>query len=620
MSAPESDDERPNGRLLTGLFWAGVGLAPVAALVLLLGDGNGSLRFAVVLAVLAVVLIGLSIALRPNAESVRLDLEDMVLDEVDGLREDIRKDIATAAHATHKAFGEKLQVLQDNVEALRAQLDALRVEAPRAAPERAPYDRAEPTGRDREAAGAGYAAVPSAQAAVPTAHAAVPPTSVSYPAADGYAGRQAEGYAGRQAEGHAGRQAAGYAATASGTARPGSPAAGTAYPGAPTTFSAAAQPALPAAAPPAAAPHPAESGQRGGRARVPAGRVHHTETVLTTRHTVVDPHGDEHDTDGVYGGAPGYGANGAVAGYGAANGNAAGYSATNGAGTYGATGGGASGYGATGASGYGATGASGYGAAGGGAGTYGAAGGGAAGYGAANGAYGGHTAEPARGGVYGRSLEVPVVDGWASRGRRAADAGREPWEEPARHEARDEGRRSWSYDRDDAVVPADEPWSSDVRAGDRWASLRSDDNGRELRVGERRAAVRSHASGTELRVEDRWAAVRHDEPRHDAPHYDQPRHDDPRADDPRAGDPRGGEPGADRGWYGGTGDDRWGDASGAHSWSSGGGGGWERSASARALPAGGGESAGSWRQGWAEPEREPARRGRRHRDDDQDRW
>ena len=52
-----------------------------------------------------------------------------------------------------------------------------------------------------------------------------------------------------------------------------------------------------------------------------------------------------------------------------------------------------------------------------------------------------------------------------------------------------------------------------VRTGDRWASVRSDERGRELRMGERRAAVRADESGTELRIEDRWAAVRRDEPR-----------------------------------------------------------------------------------------------------------
>src|SRR5205823_5625505 len=48
-----------------------------------------------------------------------------------------------------------------------------------------------------------------------------------------------------------------------------------------------------------------------------------------------------------------------------------------------------------------------------------------------------------------------------------------------------------------------------VRTADRWASVRSDDQGaRELRMGERRSAVHEDATGTELHIEDRWARVR----------------------------------------------------------------------------------------------------------------
>lgn len=70
-----------------------------------------------------------------------------------------------------------------------------------------------------------------------------------------------------------------------------------------------------------------------------------------------------------------------------------------------------------------------------------------------------------------------------------------------------------------------------MRAGDRWAAVRDDENGRELRVGERRAEVHADATGTEYRVADRWAAVRHEEPRRheerESYHRDEParRHD-----------------------------------------------------------------------------------------------
>ncbi len=110
------------------LFWLGVGLAPIAGLLLLVGDGDTALRVAAALAVLAVVLIGLSVALRPDAESVRLEMEETLLDEIDMLREDMREDIATAARATHQGLGERLQALQQTVDTLRGELEAVKQE------------------------------------------------------------------------------------------------------------------------------------------------------------------------------------------------------------------------------------------------------------------------------------------------------------------------------------------------------------------------------------------------------------------------------------------------------------------------------------------------------------
>ena len=121
-SRVDPDTQGRGGRLLTAVFWAGVCLAPLAALLLLLGHG-GALRVAAVLALLSVVLIGVSITLR--REVVRDEVEDVLFDEVDMLRQDVRADITTAARATHRAFGEKLQVLYENIEGMRGQLDAL---------------------------------------------------------------------------------------------------------------------------------------------------------------------------------------------------------------------------------------------------------------------------------------------------------------------------------------------------------------------------------------------------------------------------------------------------------------------------------------------------------------
>jgi hypothetical protein len=327
MSTSENQEgEQRGGRVLTIVFWAGVGLAPLAALVLILGSGQGSLKIAGVLALLAVVLIGLSITLRKDADSIRMELEDSILDEVDSLREDVRHDIATAARATHRQFSEKLQYLHDSVEALRAQVEALRLG----------YERPD--------------------------------------------------------------------------ARP------VGVPG-----------------PPPPAPH--VGSHHGG----PPGVVRQTETVhVTTRHTFVDPHAEGQD---------------------------------------------------------------------------------------------------GRGTVYGRSPEPPTARRpeavWrepASYGQAGGrhDAGdgvswteerlRERYEAARAEAARAPlpgRRRERGYDDD----PGDDERWSGMRAGDRWASVRTDDRGRELRMGERRAAMHTDETGTELRFEDRWTSVRRDDQR---VRYDEP--------------------------------------------------------------------------------------------------
>ncbi|NUO59490.1 MAG: hypothetical protein HOV78_22750 [Hamadaea sp.] len=126
MPASSESPERQNGKLPTGLLWAGVGVAPLAALALLIGSGDRSLRAAIGLALLSVVLIGLAIVLRPAPDSVKVELEDTIYDEIDVVREDVRNDITTAARATHRAFSERFQHLQETVDQLRAQVEAMR--------------------------------------------------------------------------------------------------------------------------------------------------------------------------------------------------------------------------------------------------------------------------------------------------------------------------------------------------------------------------------------------------------------------------------------------------------------------------------------------------------------
>src|SRR5262245_4735660 len=102
MPASDSAAESRGGRLPAVLFWTGVGLAPLAVLLLLLGQSGGPLRVAAVLTVLTVVLIGLSITLRRGSAALSKELEEILLDEIDMLRDQVRSDVATAARATHR--------------------------------------------------------------------------------------------------------------------------------------------------------------------------------------------------------------------------------------------------------------------------------------------------------------------------------------------------------------------------------------------------------------------------------------------------------------------------------------------------------------------------------------
>ncbi|HEX5202384.1 MAG TPA: hypothetical protein VFW27_20840, partial [Actinoplanes sp.] len=95
---PERDPETGHSsRLLRGLIWAGVLLAPVAAAIVLLGDSSGSVRFAVLLVAVAVVLIGASVLIRSDPVLQRMHVEDRVAEEVEALRRDLRAEFAHAA-------------------------------------------------------------------------------------------------------------------------------------------------------------------------------------------------------------------------------------------------------------------------------------------------------------------------------------------------------------------------------------------------------------------------------------------------------------------------------------------------------------------------------------------
>ncbi|MEV6816237.1 hypothetical protein [Micromonospora sp. NPDC051296] len=490
MSAPVPADTR-KPQLLTVLFWGGVALAPVAALILLVADGNGPLRFAAVLAIVAVVLIGLSIALRTegggeaHAEELR--------EEIDELRRELRGEIVAAAQRGNQALDEAQRV-QTALAGLRRQVDA---------GGGSPVGGEEPPGPGRarvpapeSEAPARYAERPAAQAGVyGTAQAAGPGTGP----ASGYDDHPANGYDDRRAGGYdVERPAAGHGGdrVASGSAGYGGerPAAG--YAGD--------RPATGSAGVYGSAARPEPDGRSGDPAPRPLGVVRHTETVhVTTRHTIVDGGVGESGTR--YGGyatpwssqqeeppRSHHGADRDDRSWSDADERSRRDDGRSWSG-------------------------------------------------------------PAR--EEERSWSGPARDeerSWSdSRDERPWSVQREDWstqrdDRAAHRDDRSAHRndrsahrddRDWGASRDErgwddggqqweAAAEQSPPGRSSrpddtgqywaqLRAGDRWAAVRDDDRGRELRVGERRAEVHADHAGTEYRVEDRWASVRRDEPRRD---------------------------------------------------------------------------------------------------------
>jgi hypothetical protein len=110
---PDRDTEQQghSARLLRALIWTVVGLAPLAAIAVLLGGSGNSVRLAVLLIAVCVVLIGASMLIRSDPVLLRMDVEDRVAAEIDVLREQIRADIAAAARVSHH----RVQILQSEL-------------------------------------------------------------------------------------------------------------------------------------------------------------------------------------------------------------------------------------------------------------------------------------------------------------------------------------------------------------------------------------------------------------------------------------------------------------------------------------------------------------------------
>ncbi|MGK5743220.1 hypothetical protein [Micromonospora sp. URMC 103] len=462
MPAP---DIRRSPTLLTVLFWSGVGLAPVAALILLVADGNGPLRFAAVLAILAVVLIGLSIALRRDGDGGEARVEEL-LDEMDQLRRELRGEIVAAAQRGNQAL-DQAQRAQEAVAAVRRRLEATGA---------ALSGAEEPAGRARVPVAEPHDDEP-ARRSPPGGYDTDRPASGQYggdrPAAAGvYGGERPDaGVYGGERAGSGGRHGGGRASA---------PQAGV-Y---------------------GAAPRPPEHTSRPEPASRPVGMVRHTETVhVTTRHTIVDG-GSPEPAGGRYGG-----------------GYAGGWSPPAEERPWGAAaedrwaGAGKepeerpwSGYGGAEERSrpgddrrWGA-------------------------HGEPRDEPGWDDPRDDRARRDERDWSAADDRGWSApsdeRGWSASPDER-GWPE----QRGGAGESRWGDPPDDRPAQPDDTgqyWAQ-LRAGDRWAAVRDDDRGQELRMGERRAEVHADATGTEYRVADRWASVRRDDPRRDDPPRDDPR-------------------------------------------------------------------------------------------------
>ncbi|MDW3850651.1 hypothetical protein NMK34_28960 [Micromonospora sp. BRA006-A] len=487
MPASVAPADKSTPTLLTVLFWVGVGLAPLAALILLIADGNGSLRFGAVLAILAVVLIGLSIALRPESGSEGAASEEM-REELAQLRRELRAEIVAAAQRGNQALDQARRA-EEVAGAVRHRLDAAAAglaSAPVSAsaspsasvPERPSgaarvpvagtpdVGRAHPAGRDEDEparpaySGGRYGT--DADSSRAGHHDADPPRTGHHDADPSWTGRYgAEPSRTGHYDAEPARAGRHDAEPARATARPDRQASG--------VYGAAR----------VSEPMPRPETR-------PVGVVHHTETVhVTTRHTIV---GGGEPAGSRYGGFPGgWSDEERSRGTDPADQWRAGHREPGRDDRAGRR-----------------------------------AGPDDDGWGAGSADGGPSWTDPGRPGSEhpwaGVGRATAGEQGWSGRtagGGWSTDQGRAAAEEQRQWYGGGEDRAgraasTWpaaAGETADRAGAGGDQWS-EMRAGNRWAAVRDDGDGREIRLGERRAAVHADGGGTEYRIEDRWASVR----------------------------------------------------------------------------------------------------------------
>ena len=115
---PDRESHQGRGsRLPRAFVWIGVTLAPAAAAAAVLGGGGRSLRLAVVLVAVCLVLIGAAVLVRHDPVLLKMDVEDRVAAEMDALRAELYDEVAAAARTTHH----RVQAVQEEIGRLRGQ-------------------------------------------------------------------------------------------------------------------------------------------------------------------------------------------------------------------------------------------------------------------------------------------------------------------------------------------------------------------------------------------------------------------------------------------------------------------------------------------------------------------
>ncbi|MGH3544847.1 MAG: hypothetical protein ACRDPW_02815, partial [Mycobacteriales bacterium] len=120
------EDPAPSRRnkWLSWLFWAGTALAPIAAVLLVMGQGVNPLRAAATLAILGVVCIGLSVTLRDSSSAAHAELAEDLQREVD----EVRSELETLRRGVQLTVNRELGQVRGELEAAQ---QVLRTEATR---------------------------------------------------------------------------------------------------------------------------------------------------------------------------------------------------------------------------------------------------------------------------------------------------------------------------------------------------------------------------------------------------------------------------------------------------------------------------------------------------------